>query len=155
MLAFASTALLVYGLRTQQQRSEKLARQLGRFTGKVSAAEQAGPGGLFRARRRLSRVRGLDAFLERKGFGDGVDAQLSAADLPLRVGEYMLIRWLAALGVGLAFALAARVPLAAVPGAIVGYMAPAMYVGFRKRKRMNRLDEQLVEALMLMSGGLR
>jgi tight adherence protein B len=80
---------------------------------------------------------------------------LAGADLPLRVGEYMLIRWLCALGLGLVFAVFARVPLAAVPGAIVGYMLPAVYLGFRKRKRMGRLDEQLIEALMLMSGGLR
>jgi tight adherence protein B len=156
-LAFGSMFLLVHGLRTQQQRSEKLARQLGRFTGKPSATSMpaAQSAGLFRARRRLSRVGGIDTFLESKGFAAGLDKQLAGADLPLRVGEYVLIRWLCAVGMALLFAVAFRVPLAAVPGAIVGYVVPAVYVGFRRRKRMNRLDEQLVEALMLMAGGLR
>ena len=36
---------------------------------------------------------------------DEVLKQLAAADLPLRVGEYMLIRWLCALGLALAFGL--------------------------------------------------
>jgi tight adherence protein B len=100
-------------------------------------------------------VRGLDSFLERKGLSNGIEQQLAAADLPLRVGEYMLIRWLCALGLALAFGVAFRLPLAAVPGAAVGYVIPGFYIGFRKKKRMGRLDEQLVDALMLMAGGLR
>jgi tight adherence protein B len=146
----------VYGLRAANQRSEKLARQLGRFTSPATvAAETVEAGGLFRARRRRSRVRGLDTFLERKGFVNGVDKQLAAADLPLRVGEYMLIRWLCALGLGLTVGLLMRMPIAAVPGGAVGYMLPAIYLGMRKKKRMGKLDEQLVDALMLMAGGLR
>ncbi|MDQ3808913.1 MAG: hypothetical protein M3336_01345, partial [Chloroflexota bacterium] len=101
LLAGASVFLLVYGLRSANQRSERLARQLGRFAnqGRATTLTTAEAGGLFRAGRRLSRVRGLDSFLERKGFAGGLDRQLAAADLPLRVGEYMLIRWLCALGV--------------------------------------------------------
>ena len=156
LLAGGSMFLLVYGLRTANQRSEKLARQLGRFTNRPTlTAEPIQAGGLSRARRRLSRVRELDSFLERKGFSAGVDKELAAADIPLRVGEYMLIRWLVALGLAAAFGVAFRLPLAAIPGAAVGYMIPGVYVGFRKKQRMGRLDEQLVEALMLMAGGLR
>lgn len=156
LLAGGSMFLLVYGLRTANQRSEKLARQLGRFTNRPTlTSEPIQAGGLVRARRRLSRVRELDSYLERKGFAAGVDQQLAAADIPLRVGEYVLIRWLVALGLALAFAVAFRLPIAAVPGAVVGYMIPGVYVGFRKKQRMNRLDEQLVDALMLMAGGLR
>jgi tight adherence protein B len=156
LLAGGSMFLLVYGLRTANQRSEKLARQLGRFTNRPTmTAEPIQSGGLVRARRRLSRVRELDSFLERQGISAGVDKELAAADIPLRVGEYVLIRWLTALGVALAFGLAFRLPLAAVPGAAIGYLIPGVYVGFRKKQRMGRLDEQLVDALMLMAGGLR
>src|SRR4051812_42852345 len=99
LLAGGSMFLLVYGLRSANQRSEKLARQLGRFTNQPSRSGEVPvqAGGLVRARRRLSRVGGLDAFLERKGLSNGIERQLAAADLPLRVGEYMLIRWLCAL----------------------------------------------------------
>jgi tight adherence protein B len=156
-LAFASVFMLVYGWsRSSAQRSERLARQLGRFTAeRGGAAAQAGSGGLFRAGRRRSRFRSLDTFLERKGFGVGLDEQLARADLKLRVGEYLLIRWLAALGVGALAAVGLRLPLAAIPGAAVGYMLPALYVWHRSKKRGQRLDEQLVDALMLMAGGLR
>jgi tight adherence protein B len=156
-LAFISVFLLVYGWsRSANQRSEKLARQLGRFANAGSSlVAEAGAAGVFRQRRRISRFRGLDTFLERKGVGSRVDEQLARADLPLRVGEYLLIRWLVALGVGAAAALLLRFPLAAVPAAALGYMLPAAFVWHRTRRRAGRLDEQLVDALMLMAGGLR
>ena len=156
LLAGGSMFLLVYGLRAANQRSDKLARQLGRFTTRATVATGAvQSGGLVRARRRLSRVRGLDSYLERKGLSAGIERELASADVPLRVGEYMLIRWLCALGLAFAFALAFRLPLAALPGAAAGYLIPGFYIGFRKKQRMGRLDEQLVDALMLMAGGLR
>jgi tight adherence protein B len=156
LLAFGSTFLLVYGFTRAHQRSEKLARQLGRFANpRGGAAQPLAPGGLFRQRRRLSRFGPLDAFLERKGFASGVDEKLARADLPLRVGEYMLIRWLCALALGGLAAVLLQLPLAAVPAAALGYMVPAAFVWRRTRQRMARLDEQLVDAMMLIAGGLR
>jgi tight adherence protein B len=155
-MVFGTVFLLVFGLqRGSQRQSARLARQLGRFTTQQTVAAAVENGGLFRQRRRLSRIRTLDSFLERKGFGAGLDKQLASADLPLRVGEYLLIRWLAALGVAAVVAIALRLPIAAVPGAAVGYMLPAIYLMFRRKQRMNRLEEQLVDALALMAGGLR
>jgi tight adherence protein B len=113
------------------------------------------PGGLFRQRRRLSRFGALDRILERKGFAAGMDDKLARADLPLRVGEYLLIRWLCALGLAIVAAVLLQVPLAAVPAGALGYMLPPVYVWYRTRQRMAKLDEQLVDAMMLMAGGLR
>jgi tight adherence protein B len=48
-----------------------------------------------------------------------------------------------------------RMPLAALPAGAIGYMLPPVYVWHRTRQRMARLDEQLVDAMMLMAGGLR
>jgi tight adherence protein B len=156
LLAFGSVFLLVYGLARRDARSEKLARQLGRFANpKGGAAAPLAPGGLFRQRRRLSRFGTLDAYLERRGFAAGVDEKLARADLPLRVGEYMLIRWLCALALGGIVALLLRFLLAAVPGAALGYMVPAMFVWRRTGQRIARLDEQLIDAMMLIAGGLR
>jgi tight adherence protein B len=157
ILAFCSVFLLVYGWhRSANQRSAKLAQQLGRFVSSPGLpAAQGASAGVFRQRRRTSRFRGLESLLERRGFAANVDEQLARADLPWRVGEYMLIRWLLALALGAAAALAMRFPLAAVPAAAVGYMLPAMYVWRRTKRRTARLDEQLVEAMMLMAGGLR
>jgi tight adherence protein B len=157
ILAFGSVFLLVYGWsRSSSQRSERLARQLGRFANsRGGVVDEAGTAGVFRQRRRTSRFRNLDSFLERKGFAANTDDALARADLPLRVGEYLLIRWLVALGLGFGAAMFFRIPLAAVPAAAIGYMLPAVFVSFRTKRRAGKLDEQLVDAMMLMAGGLR
>jgi tight adherence protein B len=156
-LAFGSVFLLVFGLqRSMNPRSERLARQLGRFTAGRAATPVATAGvGLARQRRQLSSFRHLDRFLESRGFTAGIDRQLASAALPLRVGEYLLIRWAAALALALAAAVVSRLPVAAVPGGVVGYMLPAFYVTFRRRQRASAFEQQLVEALALIAGGLR
>jgi tight adherence protein B len=156
-LAFGSVFLLVFGLqRSLNTRSEKLERQLGRFTSARAAAPVASSGvGLTRQRRRLSSFQQLDRVLEQRSFTAAIDRQLASAALPLRVGEYLLIRWAAALGLGLAAAVLSHLPVAAVPAAAVGYMLPAFFVTFRRKQRASAFEQQLVEALALISGGLR
>jgi tight adherence protein B len=155
-LAFGSVFLLVMSLGRRNQRSERLARQLGRFTSaRAAGAESLAPGGLFRQRRRLSRFGALDRILERKGFAAGLDEQLARADLPLRVAEYLLIRWLCAVALGILAAVLLQLPLAAIPAGALGYMLLPVYVWHRTHQRMAKLDEQLVDAMMLMAGGLR
>jgi tight adherence protein B len=153
--AFVSVFLFVLSLGHRNERSERLARQLGRFTNNRTPAESLAPGGLFRQRRRLSRFGTLDRILERKGFGTGLDEKLARADLPLRAGEYLLIRWLCALAVGIAAAVFLQLPIAALPGGALGYMLMPVFLWYRTNKRMARLDEQLIDAMMLMAGGLR
>jgi tight adherence protein B len=155
-LTFGSVFLLIYGLhRALSQRSAGLEQQLNRFT--QGRADTSVPimGGLFRQRRRMSSFRTLDKFLERQGFAAGLDRELARAALPLRVGEYLLIRWAAALVLAVAAALVSQMLILAVPAGIVGYMLPAFYVGFRQRERAGEFEVQLVDALGLMAGGLR
>jgi tight adherence protein B len=155
-LVFASVFLLVLGLSRRNQRFEALENQLGRFTSSAGIlAAPLSPGGLFRQRRRMSRFRTLDSFLERKGFAVGVDEKLARANVPLRVGEYLLIRWLCALAVAGVAALLLGVPLVALPAAGLGYMLPAAVVWQRTQKRLGRFEEQLIDAMMLIAGGLR
>lgn len=155
-LTFGTVFLLVYGIqRTLSQRSAGLEKQLQRFTQGQPGSLTADSAGLFRQRRRMSSFRTLDTFLERRGFAAGVDRQLASAALPLRVGEYLLIRWGVALALAAAVAVLTRMIVLAVPAGVVGYMLPAFYVGYRQRQRASLLELQLVDALALMAGGLR
>src|SRR4051794_37455688 len=43
---------------------------------------------------RFSSFRGLDRLLHRNNFGTRISLELARAALPLRVGEYFLLRWL-------------------------------------------------------------
>ncbi len=155
-LTFGAVCLLMYGMyRSMNQRSARLEQQLARFTNGPRGATLTVSGGLFRQRRRMSSFHTLDKFLERQGFAAGVDRQLARAAIPLRVGEYLLIRWAAALALAFAVAELTRLPLAGVPAGIVGYMLPALYVRHRQKQRAGELELQLVDALGLISGGLR
>jgi tight adherence protein B len=155
-LAFGSVSLLIWGLLgALPRRSARLEQQLTRFTGLRGEVTAARAGGLSRQRRRMSTFRSVDKFLERQGFTAGVDRQLASAALPLRVGEYLLIRWGAALALAIAAMVFTQMPIVAAVAGVLGYMLPAFYVHHRQRQRANELEQQLVDALALMAGGLR
>ena len=84
---------------------------------------------------------------------------LDQADLHLRVGEYVALRVGTALVFfALAFVLVPSRPVAMVIGialGVVGFLAPAFFVRYRKRKRLNRLESQLEEALTLTANSLK
>jgi tight adherence protein B len=155
LLAFGSMFLLVYGLQqVLDRRTARLTLLLGRFAGRQVVAGQVS-GDLLRRRRRKSSFRTLDRLLDRQGFAERMDRELSAAALPLRVGEYLLIRWGCALGLAAAAQTVLPVPLLAIPVGLAGYFAPAMFVRYRTRQRADQVNEQLVDGLALISGGLR
>lgn len=157
VLTFGTVFLLFFGVhRLLNQRSARLEHQLARFTQRRSGGGTATvSNGLFRQRRRMSSFRTLDMFLERQGFTAGLDQELARAAIPLRVGEYLLIRWGCALGLALAAVVVTRLPIAAIPAGVVGYMLPSFYVKHCQKQRSNALELQLVDALALMAGGLR
>jgi tight adherence protein B len=157
ILAFGSVFLLVYGLQqVLDRRAARLSHHLGRFTPSTrSATAKPGAASLRRSRRRFSTIDTMDTFLNRHGFADRMDRQLASAALPLRVGEYLFIRWACVLALGGLAMYFVNNPLIAVPAGIAGYFAPALYVHFRQRQRTDRLNEQLVDGLALISGGLK
>jgi len=84
---------------------------------------------------------------------------LDQADLRLRVGEYVALRFgCAVLFFALAFMLISSRPAAMALGAVlgvVGYLAPAFLVRHRKEKRRRMLEGQLEEALTLTASSLK
>jgi len=67
----------------------------------------------------------------------------------------LLIRWLCALGLGyLAFALTGNIVIALVAGA-GGYFLPKMYVKRAEGKRVHAFNDQLVDAVTLVSNSLK
>ena len=84
---------------------------------------------------------------------------LDQADLHLRVGEYVALRFvMALLFFALVFVLIPSHPVAMAIGAAlgaVGYLAPAFFVRYRKQKRLNKLESQTEEALTLVANSLK
>jgi len=100
----------------------------------------------------------LSAFLAQFKSSEKTALLLERAGLPLRVGEYYMIRF------GVAFVLF-WVPLVFGPSlftaasglvaAAFGFMLPAWWVGSKKSARMRHFDAQLVDLLGLLSNSLK
>lgn len=112
----------------------------------------------FKEKRSYSDIRMLSAFFGSMKGSDKVAAELEQSGVPLRVGEYYMIRWVAAfffflapmafginlfdLGIGLVMG-------------VVGYWLPSQWLGNKRRKRMDRIVSQLVDLLGMVSNSLK
>jgi len=110
-------------------------------------------------RRRYSRFPWLDQVLARMDLGDGLALQLQQAGVPLRTGEFLFLQLVAATILGLVGAVAGWEafggPLAAVGGAVLGFVAPLAWLRFRVGQRRTAFEQGLPEALDRVTGALR
>lgn len=104
--------------------------------------------------RRLSSIGLIDTILARGGLGEKIALDLARAAIPLRVGEYLLIRWLSALALFAVGVLFANVLVAALLG-VFGYFVPRFYVRHAEQSRIRKFNDQLVDSLALMANSLR
>jgi tight adherence protein B len=110
-------------------------------------------------RRRYSRFPWLDLMLARLDLSDSLALQLQQAGLPLRAGEFLFMQLVVATVGGLVGALAGWQamggPLAALGVALVGFVAPALWLRYRISQRCNAFEQGLPEALDRVTGALR
>jgi len=100
----------------------------------------------------------ISVFLSQFKGSEKAALHLERAGVPLRVGEYYMIRW----GVAAIFFV---VPLVFGPSlfilavclgmGVVGYMLPSYYIGNKRKSRMNRINGQLVDFLGMVSNSLK
>jgi len=100
----------------------------------------------------------LGPFARLLGTSRGVESaalELDRADIPLRVGEYMALRFaVAAAFLMLTFILTKMVYIA-LPMGVFGYFLPRFYVGSRRKARQAKMNAQMVEMLGLVANSLR
>ncbi len=111
-------------------------------------------GGVLRDRR-FSKYDLLNAFLADSAMAQSMALELAQARLPLRVGEYLMLRLICALGLAYLLMNIGGNILAVVPGTVLGYYLPKFYVSHRKNSRIKALETQLVDALTLSANSLR
>lgn len=156
LLAFGAAACLAWGIIGAIRGSSSVIR--ARLNSRVDQryVPLAGTSALQVLRdRRMSRIQALNLILNTSPLAQAIALDLARARIPLRVGEYLLLRLVAAAGAGLLLSMLGGSALAIVPGAILGYFAPKVYVGHKNRSRIATLDAQLVEALSLSANSLR
>jgi tight adherence protein B len=96
-----------------------------------------------------------ERFAKAQGFGEKLDAQLEAAGVILRSGEFVVATVIAGLvGAVLGAAILQNVLLAGVIGA-VGAVTPTLFLKVSLNRRSEKMREQLPDVLTIMASSLR
>lgn len=100
----------------------------------------------------------MSSFLSQFSGSEKAALELERAGVPLRVGEFYLIRWGLAIGffiVPWIFGVGMFQLVIAVVLSMLGYMLPAMWLSGRRKGRITRIEAQLVDMLGLVSNSLK
>jgi tight adherence protein B len=156
---FLAVVLIVLGSRKSGDK-DPMGSRLSAFResgGPVqSAPEKKGPS--LREARSYSGLPILSTFLSQFRGSEAVAIHLERAAVPLRVGEYYLIRWgMAAFFfvIPFIFGITPFYFVLGVVASVLGYMLPAMWVNSKKKRRTARINQQLVDLLGLVSNSLK
>jgi tight adherence protein B len=112
----------------------------------------------FKEKRTYSDIRILSSFLAGLKGSEAVAVTLEQSGVPLRVGEYYMIRWVCAavfFMAPLVFGLTLFDLAVGVGTGVVGYWLPSQWLSGKRKKRMTRIVSQLVDLLGMVSNSLK
>ena len=147
----------VVGLRSTRRSPMEERLETFRSGGPAPQAQQEQQGPVFK-KRSYSGLPLLGALVGQMRGSEQVALALERAGVPLRVGEYYVIRYAAALlffVVPFIFNRSAFTIALALMLAIVGYNLPAFWLGSKRAARAKRMNGQLVEVLGLVANSLK
>ncbi len=103
----------------------------------------------------LSRFSFVQSVLSGSTQAESIAIELAEANIPLRVGEYLILRALCAAVLLIPIpVIGLPLPLA-VPMGLFGFFLPKFYVSRRKNQRLDKFNESLVDALIMMANALK
>lgn len=145
-----TVALLIVGMILTSSREQSLLEErLSQYLGEAQTAEDA-------AAQRRAISDWVSRRVERTTFGSRISQNLARADLKFKVGEYFALVFMSVVLVGgLAWLVGGRNIISFGIGAIVGYLAPGIYVSRQQTRRLAKFNDQLPDMLNLMVNGLR
>ena len=154
-----AVSLLIMGLRSGPNGSAgRMAERLDTFRDQAQQSPETGKKEAFLKQRSYSGLPGFSTFLRQFRGPEKVAIELERAGIPLRLGEYYIVRWgVAGLLLLIPFIFNGGI-LGLVFGiglAVLGYMLPPMYVAAKKKARSTKINAQLVEMLGMVSNSLK
>jgi tight adherence protein B len=155
ILAGGSILALFIGLSRLMSSRSKVITRLGDVTAVVS--EDAPKRGQRGERPVPEVVVSLDRAIAEQSFAKRVATDLARANLKFTVVEFMLLN-LAAIAAGMALgALAVRRMwiVGAAAGAVLGFILPRFWIGFRQSRRLHAFNDQLGDTITLLANSLR
>jgi tight adherence protein B len=105
--------------------------------------------------RELSRFSVVQSALRGSSRAEHIAQELAEAGVPLRVGEYLILRCSVAILLALpVLVVGAPLPLM-LPLGLFGFFLPKFWVSRRKQQRLVKFNETLVDALIMMANALK
>src|SRR5687768_16286009 len=160
-LTFAAVSSAGYAALQFGGRSRGMAARIERYVGRAAtAAGQPGQAaaptdGTLLREQRYSNIALLDQMIGQRSWAAREAAELTRANVPLRVGEFMLIRAALTLAlVAVAWALT-KTLVVAIPIALPAYFLPRLWIKHLQNKRRKQFDNQLVDAIQLLASTLK
>jgi tight adherence protein B len=150
--------LVVAGMRRRSSSSDEVLERMGRYASREDfLAVEGGEG-----RREPNKVaRSLEEMVKGGSTAERVASLLARADVKMTVGEFILLRLIAAGGgFALGFLVLAQFApalgiLLGIVTAFVGYAIPVLYLGIRAKRRVKKFVGQLGDTITLMANSLR
>jgi tight adherence protein B len=127
---------------------DRVTSRLDTFLGDPFAANQANVADPQLAQK-------LNEAINRQGFAERVARDLSQANLPLTVPEYLLLRAAVPLLLALIGLFVWRTVYVLPAALALGLIAPIFWMRMRRKRRNRDFNEQLSETLTMLSGSLR
>jgi tight adherence protein B len=106
-------------------------------------------------------AQGLEEIVKGRAVADSSAALITRADVKLTIGEFLMMRILAAaLGFAIGFYFAGGIAptfgfLLGIVACILGYFVPSLYLKFKARQRKKQFVNQLGDTITLMANSLR
>ena len=160
-VAAGAIFLIAIGIATSSGGSA-VSTRLERYASSGNKAQAAsGSGGIQELIQQSVALAQLNRVVEARDFGANLARDIARADLKIKVSEFLAI-W-AALIVGIPVALfllsfvvpAFKSPLVWLLGALIGFMAPRIWLSRRKKARLNAFNKQLPDTITLLANALR
>jgi tight adherence protein B len=127
---------------------DRVTSRLDTFLGDPFAADQATVADPQLAQK-------LNEAINRQGFAERIARDLSQANLPLTVPEYLLLRAAVPLLLALIGLFVWRTVYILPAALVLGFVAPIFWMSMRRKRRNRDFNEQLSETLTMLSGSLR
>ncbi len=153
-----AVVLFVLAIGGRQSRSRFVEARLKAFRQDDKLPDNEKRADALRPRQDYSGIPLLSSLLAKMGSSEAVALQLERAGVPLRVGEYYMIRVISAAAfflAPLAFGFSLFNFFIALVLGLVGYMVPSKWLTNKRNKRTERINAQLVDMLGMVSNSIK
>jgi tight adherence protein B len=160
IVALLAVAMILLGLKTRkrQQSADEVMERMGRFATRdefLAVSEGAG-------RHAPNKVaQGIEEVFKGRPVADTTALLLTQADVRITVGEFLLLRIVAAAG-GFAIGFLILASMAPAFGLLLGlvlgflgFILPSIYLGMKAKRRRKKFVDQLGDTITLMANSLR